>query len=133
LFVIRNAGNVAASDVLASIDYATTYLHAPLVVVMGHEKCGAVAAALGPKAARAGEGIDLQSLLDMIDPALEASHVRGTDAQAVDAGVEANVRWTVARLREDGANGTLRGARDVMFVGAVYDLESGRVRFLDSE
>ena len=133
LFVCRNAGNVGASDVLASIDYATTHLHVPLVVVMGHSRCGAVSAALGPKEARTGEGADLQALLGMIDPALAAYDVHGTDPDAVAAGVEANIRWTVARLKEDAANGTLPGAGDVTFVGAVYDLESGRVRLLDSD
>lgn len=133
LFVMRNAGNVVEPDVRASIDYATTHLHVPLVVVLGHEKCGAVAAALGPKGGRANEGVDLQALLALIDPALVKHHVEGTSAESVAAGVQANVRWSVARLEQDAANGVLPGAGKVMFVGAIYDLDTGRVRFLDSD
>lgn len=133
IFTVRNAGNVVERDALASIDYATTHLDVPLVVVMGHGQCGAVAAALAPAPSPEDVGLDLQTLIQTIQPALRAYHVEGTSPVDVAAGVEANVRWSVARLREEAESGVLPRDKDLLIIGAIYDLESGRVRFLEAE
>jgi carbonic anhydrase len=129
LFVVRNAGNVLDTQALGSIEFAVSSLNTPLLVVLGHEQCGAVTAALDSRASRELAPPELQQVLRMIDPALEAEGLRGTDPATVAAGVEANVRWSVEYLNilrdERGA------ALSVTVAGAIYELESGRVRFLD--
>ena len=101
LFVIRVAGNVVSAEVLGSIQYAGAHLRTPLFIVLGHEGCGAVGAALAAKfygAATTRKGIRalLRSILpglDGIDPALP-SH------EQLRVAVEANVRWSMHQLRE---------------------------------
>ncbi len=114
-------------DVLGSIEYASLHLHTKLVVVMGHEGCGAVTAALKSREERAQEPPELQKVLNLIDPAI--AHLDSRREGSIAKGVEANVRWSVknmTRLQKE------RGyAKDITVVGAVYELKSGRVRFLD--
>jgi carbonic anhydrase len=129
LFVIRNAGNVVMEDVMGSIEYAALHLKTRLVVVMGHEGCGAVTAALKSREERAKEPPELQQVLRVIDPAIK--HLDPHDEDAVEQGVEANVRWTVNKSRRIRKQRNHPLAKDVAFVGAVYELKSGRVRFLD--
>ncbi len=131
LFVIRNAGNVLHADVLGSIEYAVDHLDTPLVVILGHEQCGAVTAALTSREDRAKEGPELQFVFRLIDPALQAEGINGTDPDSVAAGVEANVRWSVTHLQRLAADSPSSQAHKLVVVGAIYELESGRVRFLD--
>ena len=70
LFVIRVAGNVVASDVVGSIQYAIAHLHTPLMVVMGHEGCGAVTAAVESLAGRGTEPKYIGALIARIEPGL---------------------------------------------------------------
>lgn len=129
LFVIRNAGNVVMDDVAGSIEYAVAHLHIKLVVVMGHQKCGAVTAALKSREERKSEPPELQQVLRLIDPAI--AHLDPGEEDVVAKGVEANVRWTVknmVRLQKQRNR-----VADFTVIGAVYELSSGRVRFLDSQ
>ena len=128
LFVIRVAGNVATPGVMGTLHYAVEHLAIPLLVVLGHQGCGAVQAAVD----RAGEsrwkeeGIEvlmraiLPGLADL-DPALDP-------AARMDAAVESNVRWVLRQLREMPE--AKREREDATIAGAVYELRSGRVRFL---
>ncbi len=128
LFVIRVAGNVASDDEAGSIEYAVDHLDVRLVLVLGHERCGAVTAALG---AAEGEAEELSRLLEQVRPAL-----RGIDPalpldERIRLGVEANVRHSMEQLHdiiEREADEVPAGLR---VVGAVYDLETGRVRLLE--
>jgi carbonic anhydrase len=131
LFVIRNAGNVLHTDVVGSIEYAVDHLDTPLVVILGHEQCGAITATLGSRRDRSKEGPELQMVFSLIDPALQAEGIDGTDRDSVAAGVEANVRWSVTHLQRLAADSPSSQAHKLVVVGAVYELESGRVRFLD--
>lgn len=127
LFVIRNAGNIVMEDVAGSIEYAAVHLYTKLVVVMGHEGCGAVTAAFKSREERQNEPPELQQVLQRIDPAI--AHLNPNEEDAVTKGVEANVRWSVnnmARLQKQRNR-----ANEFTVVGAVYELSSGRVRFLD--
>jgi carbonic anhydrase len=127
LFVIREAGNVIDDHTIGSIEYAVEHLHAPLVVVMGHKRCGAVAAARDTVAAKSHAEGHIDSIVAGIRPAVEAT--AGQDAEAT---CKAHVRNVVLALRtceplirhlvEDG---------HVKVVGAYYDLETGIVKFLD--
>lgn len=126
LFVIRNAGNVVMEDVAGSIEYAAVHLHTKLVVVMGHQGCGAVTAALKSREERKREPPELQQILQRIDPAI--AHLNPKEDDVVAKGVEANVQWSVeniVRLQKQRNR-----SAEFNVVGAVYELSSGRVRFL---
>ena len=130
LFVIRVAGNVPGPAVLATLQYAAYHLHTPLFVVMGHEGCGAVKAALAYRFEEHHESQRIEELLDMIVPSLDGLDAIGSAEERVRAAVEANVRRTL-RLLVESAAGAAQVARGVRIVGAVYELHSGRVRFLE--
>jgi len=130
LFVVRVAGNILSPEVAASLQYAGSHFRTPLFVVLGHEGCGAVAAALAAKY----EGEQFRSrirlLVEGIFPGLlNLGHDLNPEERQSRA-VEANVRWTVRQVLET-PEGRVRTAEGWMkIVGAVYDIETGRVRFL---
>lgn len=131
LFVIRVAGNVIAADVVGSIAYAALHLGTPLFVVMGHAGCGAVAAAVDAKVKKAKEPERIEALLKLIEPGLKDLDLALAAPARLDAAVEANVRWSVRQLAElEGPRAAIRDGR-IRLVGAVYDLATGKVRFLN--
>ena len=130
LFVIRVAGNVMSPHVMGSLQYAGTHLKTPLFVVLGHQRCGAVQAALAAKLHGARERSRIQSLLDDIAPGLEHIDERLPPEQLLERAVEANVRWSIKQLldtpevRERNIEGRMK------LVGAVCEIATGRVRIL---
>lgn len=125
LFIVRVAGNVATDTEIGSLEYGAEHLHIPLLVVLGHEGCGAVTAAVqgGPP-----EG-HIAALVNLITPAVEKS--RSMSGDAVANAVRMNVEMVVKQLRtstpilsELVAHGKLR------IVGAVYSIETGTVTWL---
>jgi carbonic anhydrase len=125
LFVVRVAGNVATDAEVGSLEYGAEHLHIPLLVVLGHERCGAVTAAVegGPP-----EG-HIAVLVNLIKPAVEKS--RGLTGDPVANAVRTNVELVVKQLRSSDpilaelvAHGKLR------IVGAVYSLDTGKVNWL---
>jgi len=128
LFVIRVAGNVVAEDEAGSIEYALQHLGVPLLVVLGHDNCGAVTAALGAHEDEPGE---LVSLLRRILPALGGIDPSLPMQERIRLGVEANVRQSVAQLRAIQDRLGQSAAERTLIVGAVYDLETGRVRAVE--
>ncbi len=131
LFVVRNAGQVVGDTVIASLEYAVSVLHVPLIVVLGHDSCGAVATAIDSIGSDAAPGSAfLGGLIDMIMPSVErAQHdlEGGSDLDPRAVGrlhIEASVRTLVDRSTlissavEDGR---------LAVVGANYDLANGRV------
>jgi carbonic anhydrase len=130
LFVVRVAGNVLGPTVLATLQYAAFHLDTPLFVVMGHEGCGAVKAALAYRFEQHHESERIEALLDIIAPSLDGLEAVASAEGRVHAAVEANVRRTL-RLLCESAVGAAQIARGVRIVGAVYELHTGRVRFLD--
>jgi carbonic anhydrase len=132
LFVIRLAGNIIAPGVGGSIQYAHQHLGTSLLVVLGHEGCGAVKAALAAKFQRAKHPERIQQLVDLIEPGLEQIDPKLPAARQLEAGVEANVRWSmhqVIRARE--TQQAFRRKGSVLIVGAIYELSTGKVRWLD--
>lgn len=129
LFVIRNAGNVVMDDVAGSIEYAGLHLGSKLIVVMGHEGCGAVTAALASSEERANEPPELQHVLGLIDPAIE--HLDPDKQGVIEEAVEANVRWTVSGAQRLMRERNHPATRDITVVGAVYRLSDGTVEFLE--
>jgi carbonic anhydrase len=125
LFDVRVAGNVASDAELASIEYAAEHLHTPLLVVMGHQKCGAVTAA-----AESGEAEGhLPSLLAMIRPAVDKA--RAEPGDLIDNAVRINVENVVRQIRESKPLlGALVERGQLTVVGAVYSLDTGKVAWL---
>jgi carbonic anhydrase len=131
LFVIRVAGNIIATDVLGSLQYATRHLHTPLVVVMGHESCGAVTAAIEALEGRAKAPRFIAALLAAIEPGLKGLPADLEGADRVHAAVEANVRWSMRQLAALPESQLALKRKRSALVGAVYDITEGTVRFLD--
>ena len=132
LFVVRVAGNVLSPEVAGSLQYAGSYLMTPLFVVLGHEGCGAVEAALATKYDGAQYRSRIQILLDSILPALPEFELQVPAQVRLARAVESNVRWTVQQIL-NSPEGKARAAEGRMrVVGAVYEIESGRVRLLPS-
>jgi carbonic anhydrase len=131
LFIIRVAGNVLGPSIAGTLQYAGMHLHTPLFVVMGHEGCGAVQAALASKFHGAQQASRIELLLENILPALDGLDTTLPPEALMSAAVEANVRWTL-RAMLDSPEGKARAAEGVTkLVGAVYELGTGRVRFLE--
>jgi carbonic anhydrase len=125
LFVVRNAGNVADPVAVGSIEYAVEHLHARVLVVLGHEKCGAVAAAASGEPA---PSPNLAAILNQIRPALTGIKAPAGSDQRAALGVDPNVRQSARNvlrhspiLRKEVAEGHLA------LIQAVYRLESGEV------
>jgi carbonic anhydrase len=131
LFVVRVAGNVLGSAILGTLQYAGAHLRTPLFVVMGHEGCGAVQAAIASKFHGAEHRSRIESLVDNIVPALDGLDGTQPPEDLLHAAVEANVRWTLSALRETPEVRAKGATSGMKLVGAIYELETGRVRFLD--
>lgn len=131
LFVIRVAGNVIAADVVGSIQYAIVHLRTPLMVVMGHEGCGAVTAAVESLAGKGTEPRFINLLIDRIKPGLAELPASLQGPDRVHRAVEANVRWAMRQLAELPEGKQRLENKTVTLVGAVYQLDTGTVRFLD--
>ncbi len=121
LFIVRTAGNLADAYALASIEYAVEHLGSRLIVVMGHENCGAV------KAALSGEGAPghIGRLLEGIRPAVEAT--RSTPGNRLDNAIHKNAGLVAQHIRREAELGEL--AKKVKVVSAYYDFDSGKVSF----
>ena len=131
LFTIRLAGNIIAEDVIGSLQYAVAHLHTPLIVILGHEGCGAVIATVEEMLDEVREPEHIESLIKSIKPGLKNLDLNTGRATLLRAAVEANVRWSIKQLRAlPEAERALREKR-VSLCGAVYELNTGQVRFLD--
>jgi carbonic anhydrase len=131
LFVIRVAGNVISPEVMGSMQYAAVHLKTPLVLVLGHEGCGAVSAALAARGGASREPSRIAGLLDNIVPGLRDVPEGLSPEDEMNRAVDANVRWSIHQLLET-PEGKQRLEEGVMKIaGAVYEIKNGRVRFLD--
>jgi carbonic anhydrase len=130
LFIIRVAGNVISAEIMGTLQYAGIHLQTPLFVVLGHEGCGAVDAALATHKAGAEHPERIARLLDNIVPGLTGLDAALPPQARLQAAVEANVRWSMRQLLEtEEAQARLEEGR-FRLVGAIYELATGRVRFL---
>lgn len=131
LFVVRVAGNIVNADEAGSIEYAVGHLDTRLIVVLGHEGCGAVTAALeDPK----GEVDELAQLMREIQPGLENVDRTKPRAEQIHAGVEANVLRAMGEIEKIAIREVDPGSGEkALVVGAVYELDSGRVRIVGTK
>lgn len=130
LFIVRNAGNTVDTTALGSIQYAVAELGVPLIVVLGHEKCGAVDAAVKVVKDNATFPGAIGQMVEPIIPAvIKAQSLQG---DLLDNAVRENVRRTVNRLRTTEALFVepLR-QKKLRIIGARYDLDDGDVDFFD--
>ena len=100
------------------------------VSVEGHARCGAVSAAVDARLKKAKEPERIDALLKLIDPALKDLDLKLAYPSLVEAAVEANVRWSLRQLTDLSSVRKALERNKCLFVGAVYDLETGQVRFL---
>lgn len=131
LFIVRNAGNTLDTAAMGSLEFAVSQLGVPLIVVMGHEACGAVQAAVSVVYENARFSGNIGKMIQPIIPAvLEAGLVPG---DGIEAAVRQNVRRVVRELREDASPMLLAPQADgaLIVVGAYYLLGSGEVDFFD--
>jgi carbonic anhydrase len=130
LFVVRVAGNVLSAEVAGSLQYAGAHLGTPLFLVLGHDGCGAVKASLDTMLHGTLQRSRIQSLVDAIVPGLGDLVLSLPPDALVARAVEANVRWTMRQIAQTPeATAAMADGRRKL-VGALYELESGRVRFL---
>jgi len=133
IFVIRVAGNVVETSTLGSIEYAVRHLKSHVVIVMGHEGCGAVKTAMLDEAARQAEPENTRSLLDCITPAVrDLPRIRDDKARMREA-VIASVRQQVHRLKQNPVVIEAIKGEQIAVIGAYYELSSGAVDFFETE
>jgi carbonic anhydrase len=125
IFEVRNAGNVLNKHVIGSIEYAVMHLGVKLVIIMGHQNCGAVAAALSDET----ESAYIESLKASIMPAVEACKKSGhyTNNEVSKAHVIQDIQEL---LSEDSALKEYMQKHDVQIIPAFYHMDSGQVEFL---
>jgi len=125
LFVVRVAGNVCTSGVAASVEFGMTRVGTPLLVVLGHTGCGAVAAAAASLASGEAPPAVMRPVIERVMPSLEG-------APDTAAATEANVRRAIEELKDacPETRALIESGRAEV-AGGVYDLASGVVRWLD--
>ena len=131
IFSIRVAGNVADGASLGSVQYAVRHLGVPLIVVLGHEGCGAVAAALLDETARNAEPPGVRGVLDLIVPALADLPPISDGKARMREAIVLNVRRQKAALEADELVARAIAGGQVRVVGAFYEIGSGAVDFLE--
>lgn len=129
LFVIRDAGNVADTIETGSVEYAVEHLKVPLIVVLGHEKCGAVKASV-----ESGEATpNIEAIINKIKPSIDKVKAANKDANAEEIASKVedeNAKETVNELLKSPTIKHLVDSGKVKLVAAKYHLESGEVEFL---
>lgn len=130
LFEIRVAGNVVDPVSLGSVEYAAEHLGSQLVVVMGHEKCGAVKATLEGGEAPGSIG----SIVERIKPAVEKVKASGVaEDQVYEKSIDENIKNTIAEIEKSPVIEELVASGKLKIVGAKYDLDTGKVEILAAE
>jgi carbonic anhydrase len=123
IFVVRNAGNVVTPEEIGSLEFGTLILGAKVLMVMGHQNCGAV------KATLKGQGVpgSISSVVEKIEPAVKQYKGLQNDKQAFKEAVEANVRFQLNKLKSSVIINDLVREGKLKVVGGYYDLDTGAV------
>ena len=130
LFIVRVAGNFVSDSGLASLEYAVEFLGVPLLMVLGHSNCGAVAAAVKVVKERAELPGHLPKLIKSIEPAVIAAHGRHP-SDLLAAAIEEHVKINVKRMRDDEPIlSEALAAKKIEAVGGIYDLATGKVNLI---
>jgi len=131
LFIVRNAGNTLDTTAMGSLEFAVAVLQVPLIVVMGHEACGAVNAAMTVVRDNARFPGNIGKMIEPIIPAVLEARQQAPDD--LSAAVHQNVRRVTRSLREEASPLLLNPQAEgkLKVVGAFYHLSSGEVDFFD--
>ncbi|KPF46810.1 carbonic anhydrase [Rhizobium sp. AAP43] len=132
LFVVRNAGNVLDTGALGTIEYGAEHLKSPLVVVMGHSKCGAVSAACEEVEKGSEPGGSIGKMIQPILPAAIAARSAGASDLIADTVRRNAISGAVRIANESAIMRELVEKGEVQVVAAVYDIATGKVEFIDS-
>ncbi|WP_375469398.1 carbonic anhydrase [uncultured Nostoc sp.] len=124
IFDVRIAGNIATSEAIGSIEYAVVLLGSPLLMVMGHERCGAVTAAVQNQSLLG----DIGTFVKAIKPAVEK--VKDQSGDAVENAVVANVQYQLERLKRSQLLTEQVRSGKLKIVGGRYDLDTGKVSII---
>nr|WP_295667828.1 carbonic anhydrase [Sphingomonas sp.] len=132
LFIVRSAGNNVDTAGMGSIEYSVAVLGVPLIVVLGHDKCGAVSAAIDVATKDARFPGSIGRMIEPIVPAVLAAQRSTSDGTLLAKSIDENVRRVVERLRKFSELMLLDPQKTgaLMVVGAVYSLSTGEVRWL---
>ncbi|MEG4210542.1 carbonic anhydrase [Microcoleus sp. S13_B4] len=124
LFVCRVAGNLATPEEIGSLEFGTLVLGAKVLIVVGHERCGAVTATIK------GDQVpgQISSLIDAIKPAVESS--KNQPGDRLENAIKANVILQAKRLKESPVISKLIEEKKLKVVGGYYDLDTGTVTIL---
>lgn len=121
IFDVRIAGNIATPEAIGSVEYAVALLGTPLLMVLGHERCGAVTAAVKNEPLPG----NISTFVEAILPAV--NQVKDQPGDAVDNAVVANVKYQIERLQRSSLLKERLQANTLKIVGARYDLDTGKV------
>lgn len=129
LFVIRTAGQVLDRAVLGSLEFGVAELHIPIIMVLGHERCGAVKAAMNVIAKHGVAKADIEFLVEALAPAVEAGKKAGSDPW--DGAVRAQISLLVKKLKHSPILVNAVKTGKLLIVGAYYNLETGLVEITE--
>lgn len=124
IFDVRIAGNIATPEAIGSIEYAVVLLGSPLLMVMGHERCGAVTAAVQNESLLG----DIGTFVKAIKPVVKK--VESQPGDAVENAVVANVQYQIERLKRSQLLTKQVESGKLKIVGGRYDLDTGRVNII---
>ncbi|MBB5645955.1 carbonic anhydrase family protein [Pedobacter cryoconitis] len=132
IFSIRIAGNILNEDILGSMEFATKVVGTKIVLVLGHTKCGAIVGACNN--VKMG---NLTGLLEKVLPAIESeksthANRNGSNPAFVNNVTKLNVQLTIERIRKESQIvSDLEQQKDIKIIGAVYDVDNGKVDFFE--
>ena len=128
LFVIRTAGQVIDRAVMGSLEFGVAELHIPLLVVLGHAKCGAVIATIETLLHYGRAEADIQTLVEAVRPAV--TQAQGQPGDLLDNAVRANIGLNIRRLKDSPLLAEAAHHGTLKIIGAHYALETGVVEIL---
>jgi len=124
LFVVRGAGNIATPEEIGSLEFGTLVLGSKVLMVLGHERCGAVTATIAGKPVPGQIG----SIIEAIKPAVERA--KGQPGDELENAVKANVLLQMERLKASPVIAELITEGKLIVAGGYYDLDTGAVSFV---
>jgi carbonic anhydrase len=142
LFIVRNAGNIVDDIVLGSIEYGVKYLESPLIIVLGHERCGAITAAVDAALENHNEcAIHIKNIIDTIKPTAQlvtqGMNLTGEISleqknDAIKKTAFANIHQMIHNISQDSPIISQAIAdKKIKLIGAYYDLDYGNLEFID--
>jgi len=132
IFAVRTAGHVLSKEVMGSLEYAVKTLGVKLVIILGHENCGAIKAAVETHKNKNYNELseNLQSILNHIYPAIEK--LPNSDEECLDDIIKSNINYQVEDLiKKDEYLSKKIQAKEIMLLGAEYSLSTGKVTFFE--